>query len=243
MADKLYCWINGTDFGEAGEGVLVSLSVTPAGPGIRGTARIVLRKAAGGYAAVLKDRAEVQIYSAESTTGVISRRLFGGFIAARSTGGIVGTNLKVWNVDCVDYNLLLDQLVGGASIEGTPETISVAADNFDAQITDLMDQLQNYGGVPTAGIDAVSQVVDLYATMPAASFLGLSARQMIQDRCNTAQGLDSALRPRFFIGVNNGDSATATAATANRAIAPTSVGRSPMVPARKPASSAPMAEA
>ncbi len=208
MAEVLKVIINGTDFGSAGEGILVGISVTAAGPGVRGTARVTLRKGGGGYASVLKDKAEVKAFSCDSVTGVISRRLFGGFVAGRRTSGVIGTNLKVWFVDCVDYNLLLDSLVGGASVEGTPETIVVASASFATQVADLVDQLQNYGGVPTSGIDAVSQVVDLTAGDPlaAVSFLGQSLRAMLQDRYNAAQVQKPALRPRGFIGVNNGDS-------------------------------------
>jgi hypothetical protein len=68
--------------------------------------------------------------------------------------------------------------------------------------------VEAYGGSPVATIDAATGVSSLYATMPAASFLGKSLREMIQDRCNVAQGLSSALRPRFFIGLDDTAGAT-----------------------------------
>src|SRR5215204_1693172 len=189
-----------TDFGPLGEGVLDDLSLTPAGPGVNGSARLLLRKAAGGYSATLLDHAHVQIMETNAAGTVIVRRLFGGFLDTRVFKGEMGTNLKDYDLECVDYNVLLDQLVGGASVEGVPETITLAADSFAAQVADLWDQLQNFGGSPAAGIDATTYVADLYPTMPAASFLGLTGREMMQALCNTAQSLDPTLRPRFFMG-------------------------------------------
>jgi hypothetical protein len=107
-----------------------------------------------------------------------------------------GTNIKVWAIDTVDVNDALDGIVGDAKIG-----IVVPLGSFTSQIASIYTQAIS-AGTPVVAIDYASGILDPTGgtTLPAVTFTGRTLRQMIQDRCNALQTINTALRMKFHIG-------------------------------------------
>jgi hypothetical protein len=195
MTSKIVCRIGGVDYGSAGQNLLMSLdSVSPMGPGGVGTATIGLRKTGGGI--TITNQQVVELYEQEIGTNKIPRSYIMGIVNRRRTGVMRGTNIKVWAIDTVDVNDALDGIVGNAKVG-----ITVAAGTFTAQIASIYTQAISTG-TPVVTLDYASGILDPTggATLPAVTFNGRTLRQMIQDRCNALQTINTALRMKFHIG-------------------------------------------
>lgn len=195
MTNRIVCRIGGVDYGSAGQNLLMSLdSVSPMGPGGVGTATIGLRKTGGGI--TITNQMLVELYEQEIGTNKIPRSYVMGIVNRRRTGVMRGTNIKVWAIDTVDANDALDGIVVDAKLG-----ITVASGTFTAQIASLYTQAIA-AGTPVVPIDYASGILDPTggATLPAVTFKGRTLRQMIQDRCNALQSVNTALRMKFHIG-------------------------------------------
>jgi hypothetical protein len=195
MTNRIVCRIGGVDYGSAGQNLLMSLdSVSPMGPGGVGTATIGLRKAGGGI--TITNQQVVELYEQEIGTNKIPKSYLMGIVNRRRTGVMRGTNIKVWAIDTVDVNDALDGIVGDAKVG-----IAVASGTFTAQIASIYTQAVS-AGTPVVSLDYASGILDPTggATLPAVTFNGRTLRQMIQDRCNALQVINTALRMKFHIG-------------------------------------------
>jgi hypothetical protein len=174
--------------------------VTPTGPGSIGRADFFLDKDAGGVD--IENMQRVQWYFPHTgTSGVRANgRVFDGLIVNRETSARGAT--KLWRLTCSDMNLALDFIVRDAA---PAFALSISSDSFADQIAFAVQAVQenNYGAVALP-IDATNYVANLYTgAMPAVTYpAGKSLRWYIQQICNAAVLLDTALRPRFFMGMS-----------------------------------------
>jgi hypothetical protein len=200
MASTFKCVIGGTDYGPLGENAVTGFSATPSGPGKTGTCTVRIVKAGGG-GYTITPMMEIQAYMTyDGASGVAADgRLFGGWLTHRKTSQVIGTTLKVWDLTFSDDNLLLDTIVRDAA---DSKEINLSADTFADQVLALITEIQeNNIAAPDRIFDAVSGVVDLTSSMPAQILpAGKTLRWYIQALCDTAQGVDSGLRPRFHLG-------------------------------------------
>lgn len=186
--------INGTDHGPNGTGALVSFEPQPSGPGKIGQGTAVLLKDGGGYD--IRTRQEVQAYEWNGTQ--ITAVYFGGFVAKRDTLVLPGTNTKKWILQLQDYNLLLRRLVGKAAWAQAIRISGTSYPHFAQQVAQMVTALQTGA---SKSIDATSYVADLVASgMPDQVFVGQSLNTMLTKLCTDAQSLNSALRPRYYLG-------------------------------------------
>jgi hypothetical protein len=200
MASTFKCVIGGTDYGPLGENAVTGFSATPSGPGKTGTCTVRITKAGGG-GYTITPMMEIQAYMTfDGASGVAADgRLFGGWLTHRKTSQVIGTTLKVWDLTFSDDNLLLDTIVRDAA---DSKEINLSADTFADQVLALITEIQeNDIAAPDRIFDATSGVVDLTSSMPAQILpAGKTLRWYIQALCDTAQGVDSGLRPRFHLG-------------------------------------------
>ncbi len=184
------CKVGGTDYGPSGEHALRTLRLTPAAHGEVGAATILL---GGSEAFPLANKQEVLVYETNDE-GNIVYRWFAGFVARVKTTVVKGNGERVWLLQCEDWNVLLDRLVGRAA---AAQEIRVTAGDFDAQVLSVVTQLQDGAA---QGIDASSGVANLAAGLPAQTFRGMSLRAMLAALGEAARRQDGALRPRFYLG-------------------------------------------
>jgi hypothetical protein len=190
----LKCMIGGVDVASS----LMAFSLPNPGIGRIGAATLTFRRQTGGLTSILPMR-DVQIYDVNGG-GEITKRWFGGLVAIPKRTNTAAT--VHWEVECQDYNHLLHSINNNAAA-ATGYTIPLGS--FAVQIASAVTQWQQmgYGAVNTA-IDATSQVDNLVATnIPAhGPYKGVSLGYVIQQICNEAQRINSALRPRFFMGLS-----------------------------------------
>lgn len=179
---------------------LKGLSASPGGDGVVGNGTLILDQQAGGLD--LRPMMDVRVWVTFNAAGsgvAASGRLFGGIVGVRDTGAM-GTT-KLWALRCYDYNVLLHKIVRDAS---AAKAITLTAGTFAAQVIQLTSiiQLNGFGAVNTQ-IDATTGVASLYATMPAVTYEGGHPwGWYIQQLCNTAQSLNTALIPHFYMGTD-----------------------------------------
>lgn len=193
MTFPIFCTIGGADYSQ----YLKGLSCTPAGPGQVATATLYLTKQAGGL--TILNKSVVKVWQAFDGTGVgvaPRGRYFGGFIDVREEGN-VGTT-EIWTLPAVSFQAGLRPTVRDAA---PVNAISVTAGTFAAQVLQITQVVQRNGlGVVALEIDAVSQVADLHATMPAwIAPPGKSLEFYYNELCRLARIEDTALRPAYFL--------------------------------------------
>ncbi len=189
-----HCKIGGfNDFGPAGFNALIGVTLTPSGPGKIGSCKLTLQKAGGGY--VFANMIEVQVYETDGS-GTVVWRWFGGFVTRVTTRRIAGTNLKIYELDCQDYNLLLQTLVCDAKT-----TLVLSADTFVNQVADLFTQLTTGA---SKGIDATSGVADILpaVTLPDVHARGKTAAVILDRIFSNVRLEDSTIRPAAFLGLD-----------------------------------------
>lgn len=200
MADTLQirCKIGGTDYGQAGQNILL--------PGFRLTAGNLQRigdadlplEGASGYDADIRNQQYVELYLYNVTQNRVPARgkLFAGWVAARETGQNPGTLEKVWHLPCQDLNLLWDTLVAKAA---WTQGIHLAADTFAAQIAALFAVFAT--GAATHSVDAGTHVLNLTGSvvLPPVDFTGPDLRDMIGVIFANARKVNPLLRPTASI--------------------------------------------
>jgi hypothetical protein len=114
--------INGVQYGGTGLDAVVmgGLDIQPSFGSERGTATIRLQKVGGGFNILPKHQVQIYVQRGASTY----RALFGGFVETVKTDQMqmaTGQFLVLYDIQCTDYNSLLDELVqeaGAASSTG-----------------------------------------------------------------------------------------------------------------------------
>ena len=188
--------IGGTDYGPGGEGVVLvsgGLQLEQAGRNRIGTATIRMSAPAGnGYTILDKD--EVQIYIDDPT----SKCLFGGFVSHRTTWLEKGTTQEFWEIQCQDYNLLLDTITHPAA---EAQKITVPADTFKNQIQYLVLEMQQAGTIvnPPLLINTEDYITDIAAALPSFIVKGQSMRQALDQLMLNATASNAALRPHYHL--------------------------------------------
>jgi hypothetical protein len=201
--------IGGTDYGPTGLDLVQfpgGLQLEQAGRNRIGTATIRLAADAANAIAIL-DKDEVQIY----LSGGTPQCLFGGFVSHRATYREKGTSQEFWEIQCQDYNLLLDTVVGQAA---AAQAVNVSAGNFADQIADLVLGIQQGSVVlnPAKLINTalssstgyVEELIVSTTTLPAFSSKGESLRQAIDRWLQTnvvPEYLLPALRPHYHLAL------------------------------------------
>lgn len=180
---------------------LVSLRATGSGETTLGTATLELEAQGGGGLSII-NMMEVRVYRVDDPTGHLTERIFGGFAIIRNTSNIATT--KTWTLDCQQYSLLLDTLVGGAD---EVDEIVVDAGTFRQQVQSATAQVQAFGtraGSYTA-IDTDLFVANLHPeiTLGKQTFRGKSLREMLQAICVALRLVVPAVYPRLFIDLGD----------------------------------------
>lgn len=180
----------------------------PGGDGYVGSGRLYLDQEAGGLD--IRTMMDVKVWETfnDAGAGVAPRgRMFGGVVKLRDTSNIGVT--KIWALDCWDYNVILRLVSRDAA---TAKAVTLTANTFKHQIeSQLIPNIQENGhGDVAIPIDA-QFVTNLHASMPAVTYEGgHELGWYIQQLCITAQSLNTALRPIYWIGTASTDGALET---------------------------------
>jgi hypothetical protein len=162
-----------------------------------GGATLSIAQEAGGL--TLKFGQEVKVWRTFDTSGngIAPRgRLFGGILTNRSSGH--KRNIKTWELDCQSYNVLLARIVRDGA---AAQAISLSAGTFVDQVEQLTEIIQKNGYASVANpIDATTQVVNLYGSMPAITLdPGFSYGYYLKVLCQRARELSPGIKPSFFL--------------------------------------------
>ena len=175
-------------------------SLKPSGPGSVGLATITIEKDAGGL--VIRNKQVAKLWQAfdDLGNGVAQKgRYLIGIVDGKLTTSV--TNIKQWQLQVVDCNILLKQLRIDAQDSAA---ITIPGGSFATQIRLLVEALQYQGqGTVQIPIDAFSFVADLVPTgMPAYTAKGKTLGQCLLEICQNAVTINTALRPLFYIGTD-----------------------------------------
>lgn len=167
------------------------MTLRPSGQRAVGVSTLDLAKEAGGLT-YIRNMAPVEIY--ELAGGNVTKAWFGGFVSMRDTGNV--GDFKLWQLDCQDYNVLLDTLWGGAAV--SEEIVIAPGLTIPQWLDSMIDQLTTGA---TSTIDVSTHVEDLLApaTLPFARFSGKSLRMMLQHLVKEIRLLDPTLHPGFHL--------------------------------------------
>jgi hypothetical protein len=128
--------IGGTDYGPAGENVVVpgGLELEVAGHNRVGGGKIILNYDAGAGYTIL-DKAVVKVYNPTGTDWAY----VGGVVSNREYEYIKGTDRIVLSLDVQDANIALDAVVRPAA---TAQALNISAGTFAAQAKAIVQGMQ-----------------------------------------------------------------------------------------------------
>jgi hypothetical protein len=191
---------------------VMSADVEVSGPGANGSAKIRLRKQ-GGFSGLYPWQ-EIHLYegSFAGTTETVTHRWFGGFIIKIDEEEVIGTavnaggRLVTYDLECVDYNILLDTFMANAEYQQRIQQYGQTT--LPTQLDYIWRQLTTHGTVSST-IDAATEVAlagnmsDFPIIGTGRGYAGVTAREIMDERMSEYQRLFPTTRPRYYMGMTD----------------------------------------